>query len=324
MSTGYASKFLSTDFTSSAGFDTLVKRMEDGKATCRSVENFLRLRSKCDEDYSKALCKISRNMTEFNEAGTLNEAWIWMKAETDKMSRVHADASLLLADAATKLYEFQKQQKNSRKPKEDKVASIAKEKSTFYKKTMEAKRLYDQRSYEAEMAEGALKKAKVNENSFPTKEWDKIVSKSTKALQECTKSELTYKDLVTKLNEVRINWQKEHTQYCELCEAQDLERLRFVLAQAWEACNITSVNCVEDDKLVESMRLSLDRVKVDSDMALFVACHQTGNESPDTVRFELYQGPNDSSQNFFINSPNLPKLKDIPSGGKSVLTIKRQ
>ena len=38
----------------------------------------------------------------------------------------------------------------------------------------QAKKTYDAKSGEAEIADCALKKAKTNENSYATKEWDRV------------------------------------------------------------------------------------------------------------------------------------------------------
>jgi len=61
MSNGvYKNSFWETDFVSQNGFETLTTHMKEGQRSCKWLEDYLKQRAKAEEDYAKALAKISK------------------------------------------------------------------------------------------------------------------------------------------------------------------------------------------------------------------------------------------------------------------------
>ena len=60
MSRDYTNSFWENDFLSQTGFETLSTHMKEGQKSCKWLEDYLKQRAKAEEEYSKALCKISR------------------------------------------------------------------------------------------------------------------------------------------------------------------------------------------------------------------------------------------------------------------------
>lgn len=58
--TTFKNCFWETDFVTQHGFDAIISRMKDGQKTCRWLEDFFKQRAKAEEDYAKALLKISK------------------------------------------------------------------------------------------------------------------------------------------------------------------------------------------------------------------------------------------------------------------------
>ena len=56
----YKSAFWETDFLSHVGFNTLSSHMKTGQKNTKSIEEYLKLRVKAEEDYSKTLLRISK------------------------------------------------------------------------------------------------------------------------------------------------------------------------------------------------------------------------------------------------------------------------
>ncbi|ESN99558.1 hypothetical protein HELRODRAFT_176725 [Helobdella robusta] len=190
------------------------------------------------------------------------------------MAQTHLDSSAYFLELSNKITDFQKNQKIDRK---------------------NAKKLYENRSLEAELADNTLKKAKTNENSYPTKEWDKIVKKAAKAIEDAAAADKLYKDLVTKLEETRKLWEKEMKEYSIMCEQMDESRLKFLMESMWAAVNVVSKNCLDIDNGCEVIRQSLENVSIDGDMRMFVGRCQTGSEKPAPMRYEPYRSQYSSS-----------------------------
>ena len=56
----FKSAFWEADFLSQNGFDTLCNHIKNGQKSCKWLEEYLKLRAKAEEDYSKTLTKISK------------------------------------------------------------------------------------------------------------------------------------------------------------------------------------------------------------------------------------------------------------------------
>lgn len=285
----FADSFWGSDFVSTAGYDALKKRIREGKQTCLAFEQFLRLRAKAEEDYSKGLQKACKTVPETQESGTLRVAWDVLREQSERIAQIHLEASGQLNDAAMRLNEFIKRQKAERVPRDQAVCQSAKEKTSAHRKTIELKRSYETKSGEAEQADIAYKRAKQHENSFPTKEWDKIIAKQSKSLQDAQKADSFYHDSVSKLDQIRIQWERDMIQFCILCETLEESRIKMVQNEMWICCNILSSNCVEEDQCCESIRNVLEKVSIESDIQSFINRSSTGTEKPAPLKFEQYQ-----------------------------------
>lgn len=310
----FADSFWGSDFQSTAGYDVLKKHIKEGKQTCMAFEQFLKARAKAEEEYGKNLQKACRASPETQETGTLRAAWDHLKEQTERIAQIHLEASLHLNDSATRLNDFVRRQKSERTPKENSLCQNAKEKASLYRKTCDLKRVYETKSMESEQADNTLKKAKPNENSYPTKEWDKIVQKQAKSLQDANRADNLCRESVAKLEQVRQQWEKDMTQFCELSESLEGARIKMLQNEMWISCNILSSNCVEEDRCCESVRNALEHVSSESDIQSFIHRSSTGTEKPAPVVFEQYQPKlSNSSQNDALADHGRPHLP-VPSG----------
>lgn len=285
----FADSFWGTDFQSTAGYDVLKRHIKEGKQTCVAFEQFLKLRAKAEEDYGKSLQKACKVSPETQEIGTLRTAWDYLKEQNERIAQMHLEASAQLSDAAGRLSEFIRRQKSERTPRENSLCQNAKEKSSLYRKTCELKRSYETKSSESEQADNVLKKAKPNENSYPTKEWDKIVQKQVKSIQDAKRADAQYRDSVARLEQTRQQWERDMTQFCDLCEALEDARIKMLQNEMWICCNILSSNCVEEDQCCESARNALEKVSIEHDIQSFINRSRTGTERPAPLMFEQYQ-----------------------------------
>ncbi|KAL8612262.1 hypothetical protein ACOMHN_038174 [Nucella lapillus] len=105
--TNYNEAFWGEEFTSTAGFDVLARHNSDQKRFCKDFEEYLRNRSKLEQEYSKGLSQLCKSMKDRNPLGELDKAWNTMISEVESSQKAHETASSSLyqqADNVKRLY----------------------------------------------------------------------------------------------------------------------------------------------------------------------------------------------------------------------------
>lgn len=283
----YSDSFWDKDINSTEGFDRLQKHMKEGKVTCEVAEKLIKARAKADEEYAKALQKIKKSTGETTELGSLKTSLECLRNELDKMGQTLSESATHLNEIALKISEFHGKQKISRKKLEDSIIKVGKDKSSQHRRAMEARRLYFNKSQEANTAEANVKKAKVDDNCSE-KDFERMSNKFVETKQAANRAENDYREAVAQLTETKQRWERDMSEYCRLCEEWDETRLEFLREQLWQTCNIISANSLDTDMKCEIVRNSLENVDIGSDMTSFVTRASTGSERPDPIIFEQF------------------------------------
>ncbi|XP_061783403.1 proline-serine-threonine phosphatase-interacting protein 2 isoform X1 [Nerophis lumbriciformis] len=278
--------FWSSDLTCTSGYDVIIQYLNDGKRTCKEVEEFIRARASIEEKYAKDLQGLSKKVCGHNEMNTLKRSLDIFKLQTEHVILSHLRVAHSMREEVKKMEEFREKQKEARKKLEQHMEALHKHKSTQLKRTMESKRTYEQKCIDKEEAE-----QNVNRCSSGTKHMDKLCAKAQQAKVNAEEADRIYRQSVMSLAKIRDDWLKEHIKACEVFEKQAADRINFVRNTIWTHLNLLSQQCVSTDELNEEVRKSLERCNIQEDIEHFVKLRRTGDKPPAPVLYEnFYSG----------------------------------
>lgn len=276
----------STDLTSTVGYDSIIQHLNDGRKNCKEFEDFLKERAIIEEKYGKELINLSKKkpcgQTELN---TLKRSLDVFKQQIDNVGQGHIQLAQTLREEAKKMEDFREKQKLHRKKIELIMEAIHKNRNLQYKKTMEAKRLYEQRCRDKDEAEQAVHR---NANLVTQKQQEKLFLKLAQTKSALEDTDRSYQQSVTTLEKIREEWQNEHIKACEFFETQECERINYFRNALWLHANQLSLGCVQNDEKYEEIRKSLEMCSIEKDVDFFVNLRKTGSLAPAPVAYENY------------------------------------
>uniref|UniRef100_A0A673YDX7 Proline-serine-threonine phosphatase interacting protein 2 n=1 Tax=Salmo trutta TaxID=8032 RepID=A0A673YDX7_SALTR len=255
--------FWNGDFTSTGGYDSIIQHLNNGKKTCKEIEDFMKARASIEEKYAKELLGLSKKMCGCNE-----------------MNLSHLQLAQTMRDEAKKLEDFRERQKETRKKVEQQMDVLHKQRATQFKKTMESKKTYEQKCRDKEEAEQNMNR---NASTSNAKQQEKLFARTNQAKMNAEVADRLYMQNVTALGKIREDWQKEHVKACEVFEKQEVERINTLRNMVWTHLNQLSQQCVTSDELYEEVRKSLEHCDIQEDIEHFVNLRRTGDKPPGTV-----------------------------------------
>ncbi|ROI48959.1 Proline-serine-threonine phosphatase-interacting protein 2, partial [Anabarilius grahami] len=244
--------FWNTDITSTAGYDNIIQHLNDGKRTCKEIEDFMK-------------------------ASTLKRSLDVFKLQTENVSLSHLHLAQTMREEAKKLEDFREKQKEARKKIEQQMDALHKQKAAQYKKTAEAKKTYDQKCRDKEEAEQNMNR---NATTSSSKQQEKLYAKTQQAKQTAEEADRIYSQNVSVLGKMREEWLKEHVKACEFFEKLEVERINMLRNVVWTHLNHLSQQCVTSDELYEEVRKSLEQCNIQEDIEHFINLRRTGDKPP--------------------------------------------
>uniref|UniRef100_G3PUZ0 F-BAR domain-containing protein n=1 Tax=Gasterosteus aculeatus aculeatus TaxID=481459 RepID=G3PUZ0_GASAC len=247
--------FWNADLTCTGGYDAIIQYLNDGKRTCKEVEEFMKARATVEEKYAKDLLGLSKKVCGHNEMNTLKRSLDMLKLQTEHVSLSHSQLAQGMRDEAKKLEEFREKQKEARKKMEQHMEFFHKQKSSHFKRTMD------------------------------------LYSKAQSAKQTAEEADRGYHQNVTVMESIRDEWLTEHVTACEMFEKQATERIVFLRNAVWTHLNQLSQQCVTSDELYEEVRKSLEQCDVQEDIGHMINLRRTGDKPPAPVVYDnFYSG----------------------------------
>ncbi|XP_026211354.1 proline-serine-threonine phosphatase-interacting protein 2 [Anabas testudineus] len=282
--------FWNSELTCTGGYDAIIQYLNDGKKTCKEVEDFMKARASIEEKYAKDLLGLSKKVCGHSEMNTLKRSLDMFKLQTEHISLSHLQLAQSMREEAKKLEEFREKQKEARKKIEQQMDSLHKQKSLQFKRSMDSKKTYEQKCRDKEEADQNVNR-NTNTNTNNTKQMEKLLAKAQQAKQNAEEADRLYHQNVTALGKIRDDWLKEHVKSCEMFEKLSLERINFLRNTVWTHLNQLSQQCVTSDELYEEVRKSLEQCDVWEDIEHFVNLRQTGDKPPAPIGYEnFYSG----------------------------------
>uniref|UniRef100_A0A671PY58 Proline-serine-threonine phosphatase interacting protein 2 n=1 Tax=Sinocyclocheilus anshuiensis TaxID=1608454 RepID=A0A671PY58_9TELE len=227
-----------------AGYDSIIQHLNDGKRTCKEIEDFMKARAAIEEKYAKELLGLSKKVCGHSEMNTLKRSLDVFKLQTESVSLSHLHLAQTMREEAKKLEDFREKQKEARKKVEQHMDALHKQKAAQYKKTAEA---------------SMKERAKCHQFVY------------------CCVSVLQNVSLLGKMRE---EWLNEHVKACEFFEKQEVERINTLRNVVWTHLNHLSQQCVTSDELYEEVRKSLEQCNIQEDIEHFINLRRTGDKPP--------------------------------------------
>lgn len=98
-------------------------------------------------------------------------------------------------------------------------------------------------------------------------------------------SNTDYENAVKALEDTTARWNREWKAAADKFQDLEEERLDFTKSSLWQFANIASTVCVSDDASCEKIRLSLEKLDVETDIVGFIKESGTGQEIPDPPKY---------------------------------------
>ncbi|XP_043980180.1 proline-serine-threonine phosphatase-interacting protein 1a isoform X2 [Gambusia affinis] len=288
--------FWGNDFISNAGYETIIQRLNEGRRTCKDVEDLLKMRASAEEKYGKELVSIARKAGGSAEICTLRASFDEMKTQIENIGNLHIQLSGFLKEEVKRMEEFRERQKEQRKKFEVIMEKVQKTKVSLYKKTIDSKKSYEQRCREADEAKQMAERLGNTPTATP-KQIEKMNNKSKQCRETADEAENHYKSNIEQLDQVRQEWESTHVEICEIFQQQEEDRISVIRNALWIHCNQLSMQCVKDDECCENVRNSLENCDIITDNNNFVEMKKCNPTPPAPIEYLNYYENNASVQN---------------------------
>ncbi|KAL2100002.1 hypothetical protein ACEWY4_004396 [Coilia grayii] len=281
----FKDNFWNTDITCTSGYDNIIQHLNDGRRTCKEIEDFMKARANIEEKYAKELLSLSKKVCGHNEMNTLKRSLDVFKLQTENVGLSHQQLANTIREEAKKLEEFREKQKEARKKIEHQMDTLHKQRATLYKKAMESKKTYEQKCRDKEEAEQNMNRSATTSN---TKQQEKLFLKAQQAKNSAEEADNIYNSNVGSMGKIREEWLNEYIKSCEFFENQEVERISTVRNTVWTHLNQLSQQCVTSDELYEDVRKSLEQCNIQEDIEHFINLRRTGDKPPAPVPYENF------------------------------------
>ncbi|XP_041365804.1 proline-serine-threonine phosphatase-interacting protein 2-like isoform X2 [Gigantopelta aegis] len=314
--THFSDSFWGTGFTSSAGFDALVQRMNEGKKLSRELEDYFRQRGKLESSYSQDLMKLFKSLKMKEVVDTIEKTWNSIKAEVEKMAESHSKAASSFQKQSEEMKKFAEVQTVKKRQLEDHVKRYQQNKNNMYTKCMNNKKNYNQKCQERDTAKSVFE-ANRQSVTITAKELEKLRMKKEKSEEEKSKADLAYQSSLDALEHARMEWENAFQTACNEFQSLEEERIAFMREEMWKSTNIDSLTAVSVDESSETIRKVLETCQVEEDISRFIEKCKTGQERPAKIQYENYYGnvPVENNVKSHATPPANRAPQPIPSQG---------
>ncbi|AEO64266.1 uncharacterized protein THITE_2110233 [Thermothielavioides terrestris NRRL 8126] len=262
-----------------AGVAPLLERMHHAKQTCDELRSFYSARASIEDEYARKLLSLCRKSLGSQEMGTLKTSLDVVRGEVESMAKQHQSvAAQMKSELEEPLAAFAGAMKERRKIVQNTVEKLLK---TKVQQTQLVNKTRDRYEQECLKIKGYLAQG----HMVMGQEERKNKAKLEKTQISLAASNAEYEAAVKALEETTARWNREWKAAADKFQDLEEERLDFTKSSLWSFANIASTVCVSDDASCEKIRLSLEKMEVEKDIATFIKEKGTGQEIPDPPKY---------------------------------------
>ncbi|CAK7202080.1 formin-binding protein [Sporothrix eucalyptigena] len=262
-----------------AGVGPLLERMQGAKQTCDELRAFYSARASIEDEYARKLLSLCRKPLGSHEMGGVKSSLDVMRGEVESMAKQHQSiAAQMKSELEEPLAAFAGAMKERRKIVQNGIEKLHKVKM---QQTQQVNKTRDRYEQECLKIKGYLAQG----HMVMGQEERKNKAKLEKTQISVATSNTEYENAVKILEETTARWNREWKAAADKFQDLEEERLDFTKSSLWSFANISSTVCVSDDSSCEKIRLSLEKLEVEKDIANFIRDKGTGQEIPDPPKY---------------------------------------
>ncbi|CAK7216432.1 formin-binding protein [Sporothrix bragantina] len=262
-----------------AGVGPLLERMAGAKQTCDELRAFYNARASIEDEYARKLLSLCRKPLGSQEMGGVKSSLDVMRGEVESMAKQHQSiAAQMKSELEEPLAAFAGAMKERRKIVQNGIEKLHKVKM---QQTAQVNKTRDRYEQECLKIKGYLAQG----HMVMGQEERKNKAKLEKTQISVATSNTEYENAVKILEETTARWNREWKAAADKFQDLEEERLDFTKSSLWSFANISSTVCVSDDSSCEKIRLSLEKLEVEKDIASFIRDRGTGQEIPDPPKY---------------------------------------
>ncbi|KAF7538644.1 hypothetical protein G7Z17_g12597 [Cylindrodendrum hubeiense] len=262
-----------------AGVGPMLSRLAGAKQTCDELRAFYGARASIEDEYARKLGSLCRKSLGSNESGTLKTSLDTLRGEVEQMAKQHQNiAAQMKTELEEPLGAFAGGMKERRKIVQNTVEKLLKVKM---QQTQHVNKTRDKYEQECLKIKGYLAQG----HMVMGQEERRNKAKLEKTQISLATSNTEYETAVKALEDTTARWNREWKAAADKFQDLEEERLDFTKSSLWTFANIASTVCVSDDSSCEKIRLSLEKMDVESDIITFITDRGTGQEIPDAPRY---------------------------------------
>ncbi|OWF40273.1 proline-serine-threonine phosphatase-interacting protein 1-like [Mizuhopecten yessoensis] len=280
----FSESFWDCDLIGTSGFDTLVRRLKDGRKLCKDMEEYYRQRSKIEGQYAKELQKLTKNMEQREENGVLEESWNAIRTQTESLSHHHDTASNYFSALMSDLERLNDNLKIRGKQIEDRTTKSHNMAKGYFNKHNNLKKTYEQKC----MDYGTIQNDNKYSDPVDQKTAQKQKTKEAKAKDEMEKADCQYRITVDALQSAQKTWEEDMENACQVYQDLDVERIEVIRDVMWKGTNVDSQMCVDHDMCSEYIRKHLEKCIISTEIRTFVERARVGHRRPAMTDYQNY------------------------------------
>ncbi|KAJ5005701.1 hypothetical protein K4K57_011611 [Colletotrichum sp. SAR 10_99] len=282
--------------------------MAAAKQTCDELKAFYSARASIEDEYARKLLSLCRKSLGSQEMGSLKNSLDTVRGEVESMGKQHQNiAAQMKTELEEPLAAFAGAMKERRKIVQNGIEKILK---TKIQQTQHVNKTRDRFEQECLKIKGYLAQG----HMVMGQEERKNKAKLEKTQISVATSNTEYENAVKALEDTTARWNREWKAAADKFQDLEEERLDFTKSSLWTFANVSSTVCVSDDASCEKIRLSLEKMDVETDIVGFIKERGTGQEIPDPPNQEPPSGKVSPIKHESVSVPaSVPAQAQAPS-----------